>query len=138
MNTHVPKHGTTMCSHTHSFASMHLHTLFCLHTHMLHTKPHIRSCSHMNTGAHTCIHLHTHITRSQSHTLMHSTCVNTHFGIRASSQYTIKELHTHMFMHMCEHTFIHTYTSSRSHGLTLMHTCRILHTLWCSHLCTAY
>lgn len=122
---------------SHTFICKHASTHVILSSHSYATHKAARSlvpsyehwCPHMHTSS------HSHHTLSEPHT---QTCVNTHFGIRASSQYTIKELHTHMFMHMCEHTFIHTYTSSRSHDHTFVHTCRILHTLWCSHLFTAY
>ena len=125
---HVLSH-TFICKHTAT------HVIVSSHSYAIHKAAH----SLVHSYEHWCPHIFTltpHALRA-THSCT-QTCVNTHFGIRASSQYTIKELHAHIFMHMCEHTFNHTHTSSQSHDHTFMHTRRTLHTLWCSHLCTAY
>lgn len=139
---------------SHSYA---IHTSLCIHIHAslthIHTEPHSHSLTHMNTGAFTCVHPYTNITHRATHscTCM-DICVCTY-----EYKYTIHSCtRVHVWTHILAHIHAHSTQSwmyaltysctcvsthlcpSLSGAHTLMHTCRLLHILQCSHLQTAY
>lgn len=154
-------------THTYLFTITCLHISLCLHTHMLYTHHCAFTFmlhSHTYTQSPTVIHSHIW-TLVPSHvcilTLTSHTEPHTHVHMCMHIWIQILTPYTHALMFMYEHTFWHTYMLTvHNHGCThshihahawahiyaphsqvphtLMHTCRLLHILQCSHLHTAY
>lgn len=98
-----------------------------IHAHM-HTEPYTYSCTHMNTGAFTCMHSYTNTTHraTPSCTCM-DTCICTHEYVYSP--------YTHALVCMYEYTFlahIHAH-NTQSWKYTLVYSCTCVSTHLCPH-----